>query len=803
MHKALANDAVEVLGCGTANEAAVYLLLEHLGAFVPVVGAGLCVSYGYPTWRGLLWRVAKDAGLVEQIEGLLDEGSLEAAAQTLAERLQGQFDDVIEDLLAERRLPRQFDHGPLRYLPRVARDLVLTTNLDRSVEAVFAEAQRPFANIYRGLEIRDSLGAIHQGAHALLKLHGDIGFRSSRVLVRADYDAAYGSADANRLDLTRPIPAVLARILAARPLLFLGCSLVADRATQVIAHVARTHPETRHIALLPSSDDEPSRREQLRAWNVTPLFYRSGEFHRVEAFLNVLAQSQPAALASRFGSGASVWFEGGRPFQDLLDTHWADPLREEALARVVAERWGTEPVEANLCSFVEYWRARHAQEPSTLRDIGRSPLLVALGLVARATVKVERPLLGASTASDAVRLNLAVRDFLSPQAFAFLADDEDRTVRAGVAANPAAPPRELARLARQRNSELGDKVAANQAAPPDTLHFLSTLGDEDIRCAVAENPGSLPATHARLAKDEVESIREVVAYHSAAVTAQQIASHDTSISVRRALARNKALAPEVATLLAEDGAPWVRYDVARFTGVANLVATLAFDSATLVRAAAISNALVPYDVLLAAITDPENDVRAGAARNPHLPARIMEQFVRDSPEIRRELAGNRGVTSSITNSLARDRDSVTRARLAQNSVVQADVLAQLAGDEDTSVRRFVARHPNSPREALTVLGKDSDLRVRSAVALNPNSPPEILEELSASTDEEIYLAVASNPATPRGILARLANAPEINVVSQLFFGAQLFRLVSRVAMNPSILPEDLATPLHPSVGRRS
>ncbi len=91
-----------------------------------------------------------------------------------------------------------------------------------------------------------------------------------------------------------PLPKILDRLFSSYSLLFLGCSLTADRTIQTFIRVvsnrtAQTLP--RHYALLPAPDDGNKRRaldQRLADANITPIWYPQGEHERVGEVLELL-----------------------------------------------------------------------------------------------------------------------------------------------------------------------------------------------------------------------------------------------------------------------------------------------------------------------------------------------------------------------------------------------------------------------------------------------------------------------------------------------------------------------------------
>lgn len=169
----------------------------------------------------------------------------------------------------------------------------MTTNFDRLLERVYQDAGRPFEEKCTGRGSTDAFfRAIPAGERYLLKLHGNIDNAGERILSRDEYNAAYGQDE--NIDKNFPLPRVLDRLFSSYSLLFLGCSLAADRTIQTFSRVvadrqAATLP--RHYAILPASDDDDDRRamdQRLAEANITPLWYPAEDHDHVEQILNLI-----------------------------------------------------------------------------------------------------------------------------------------------------------------------------------------------------------------------------------------------------------------------------------------------------------------------------------------------------------------------------------------------------------------------------------------------------------------------------------------------------------------------------------
>jgi tetratricopeptide (TPR) repeat protein len=177
-------------------------------------------------------------------------------------------------------------------LPRLATGPVITTNFDHILEKAFRGAQRAFDLSLWGGKIQTASDVLAEDLHLLLKLHGDVLNDTDRVLTLTEYDLHYGSVDAERADLSRPLPQLLSGLFQTRSLLFLGCSLEGDRYLQLLRRVVADESRPEHFACVaaPAAEGEFRKREDhLRAHRITPIWIPDGKFEALVPLLSFIA----------------------------------------------------------------------------------------------------------------------------------------------------------------------------------------------------------------------------------------------------------------------------------------------------------------------------------------------------------------------------------------------------------------------------------------------------------------------------------------------------------------------------------
>ena len=264
----------------------------HPIPLVPFVGAGLSMPMGFPSWRYFLEGLAGECGKSGEVAALLAEGKYEEAAETV--------EQALGPTIFHRRLAHTFGarpsnqcelKGAVLALPDLAGGAVVTTNFDRILERVFAEASSPFEHVAWGSQVDSMRQAMAENKPFLLKIHGDGEERSGRVLTKSEYDRHYAPGDPDGLR------AQLGRVFQGRTLLFLGCSLGADRTMDVLAGVLRQASGLEHFAILekPASDDQFfAKQRRLGERGILPIWYPAGRHELIEPLLHWIASLEPS-----------------------------------------------------------------------------------------------------------------------------------------------------------------------------------------------------------------------------------------------------------------------------------------------------------------------------------------------------------------------------------------------------------------------------------------------------------------------------------------------------------------------------
>src|SRR5581483_7403741 len=216
-----------------------------------LIGSGMSVPSGLPTWSDLLRNIRHSTKVAETtLEGLLRAAAFEEAADLLAAATnKNRLNELVDHGL--RIDDAALIYGPIRLLPAIFPNLVLTTNLDNVLEQYYRRCGTGFDYVLAGQELARYRQLKTPTARFLLKLHGDRGQAVGRVLHTKEYDAAYAAGSTTREELTL--------LYRNNNILFVGSSLGPDRTVRLIAEVARNDESMpKHYAFLPLPDSNES-----------------------------------------------------------------------------------------------------------------------------------------------------------------------------------------------------------------------------------------------------------------------------------------------------------------------------------------------------------------------------------------------------------------------------------------------------------------------------------------------------------------------------------------------------------------
>lgn len=266
-------------------------LMRRNATVIPFVGAGFSVAAGCPSWSAYILSQAVRARMDEdEVSSRLENGEHESV-----------MDEVIEELsvnVFQRDFADEFEGGridpllsPSAVLMELLDSCFITTNFDRVLEnsnpdKLFAE--KVVGNDTTGRFVK----AVYRSEKYLLKLHGNIDDQRDRVLTREEYNQSYGEREGD-IDYSLPIPRTLKRVFSNCTVVFVGCSLIADRYMRVLKESHDESPEffPDHFAILvaPNDEDELTRRDRFLAdHGITPIWFSAGDWEKPAEILELL-----------------------------------------------------------------------------------------------------------------------------------------------------------------------------------------------------------------------------------------------------------------------------------------------------------------------------------------------------------------------------------------------------------------------------------------------------------------------------------------------------------------------------------
>ena len=267
----------------SANAARYFDLKRAVGReqVVPLVGSGMSVPSGLPTWAKFLKKVGEFAQCdLSELKRLICSSAFEEAADLLSTSMDPRlFAERVEHDL--RITNPDVINGPVCLLPGLFPKLVITTNLDNVLEDLYQLCDLRFGHTLSGSGLAEYRRLNDSKERFLLKLHGDCLNQTGRVLLSNEYDEAYALNSLPREELT---------LLYRRySLLFLGCSLGPDRTVSLVQQVAGDDENIpKHYAFLTKPDNDEARRVRenaLAQGGIYPIWY---DFPHNEAIMALL-----------------------------------------------------------------------------------------------------------------------------------------------------------------------------------------------------------------------------------------------------------------------------------------------------------------------------------------------------------------------------------------------------------------------------------------------------------------------------------------------------------------------------------
>ena len=297
--------------------------------FLPFIGAGMSVNFGYPTWPDFLQSVIERyASLSEQER--LRKMLAEQAFLLLAEALDKDSQNGIEAVVRRHFHPNKLKEvAPAQNYVKLLQSMgiraYVTTNYDTVLERYAPEAGKKVI-LPTTLQTTGEFEELERTRQPfLLKLHGTYNNPDSIVLTQWQYEKHYPQ-DQNAVN-----PAVLRRLWRHETLLFLGCSLEKDYLVERMLQLSGENRRIHHYAIvewpqLPQRQQE--RERELLRLKIRPIWYPQGDHSCVCTILSMLAGGDGPGAAEKGDLGGADAQPPVRP--RLKPAAWGNLLRPEA-----------------------------------------------------------------------------------------------------------------------------------------------------------------------------------------------------------------------------------------------------------------------------------------------------------------------------------------------------------------------------------------------------------------------------------------------------------------------------------------
>lgn len=265
---------------------------RNLPVLVPFVGAGLS-QFAYYSWSGALTEIAKnitdekDFHIVEQLINKNGKYYLKAAQYLENFRTPTNLAQDIANLFSPEKLSKkqqQLTKQAIFLLPLLFPGLVITTNFDQTLEAVYEEEY----SLYKVFE-PNQMSLLNQYLNqvsdypGIFKLHGTISGNFVEydhiVFTEKQYDKFYRNGS--------PLTKALKKCLSQKTILFLGCSLSQDRTMDILQKILETGKS--YYTIINCEKDEASKKvRELGKKHIRAIVYEEKRHEAVRVILEHL-----------------------------------------------------------------------------------------------------------------------------------------------------------------------------------------------------------------------------------------------------------------------------------------------------------------------------------------------------------------------------------------------------------------------------------------------------------------------------------------------------------------------------------
>ena len=305
-----------------------FIRLMRRNVVIPFIGAGFSKNFQYPLWEEFLGKQA-DIHHLEDVKKAKDNREYEKAATLLEQHLGRGMEYTLMQTFGDHIYKAASYDGQLEYLPKIFRNLIITTNFDEVIEMLYAKVNSEHIETVTPRTLQDvklSHKRIACGEPTLIKLHGSVASREF-ILTEQAYNDVYGRY---ALDLRLPLPSFLRDVLLSRIILFIGCSLMDDRTLRVIEQSQIDGSISFALLELPEKTENKAapwkptlikeetgqevevqefaeRKDFLNAHNIVPIWFPYQQYDALKIFLSEISnQIYPEYKLSITGAQVQV-----------------------------------------------------------------------------------------------------------------------------------------------------------------------------------------------------------------------------------------------------------------------------------------------------------------------------------------------------------------------------------------------------------------------------------------------------------------------------------------------------------------
>ena len=254
--------------------------------YIPFVGSGMSVPFGFPVWKSFLSEVINrfytGEDKIEYERRLNGSKFLELADDINKKITNGAIEEEVRKRFAE--ITKVDDEQNYVYLFRDANvRMFVTTNFDPVIET-FMEI--PADKIFLPSNLKkpgNVLETIRHGEKCVIKLHGTYNDPNSIILTKTSFKNAYNYSD-------KALISVIQELWNSHTLLFLGCGLKKDYLINHLIKLANSEVEHWHYAIVeyPEEGNVNNRIRELTQLKIRPIWYENGKHEQVLEILKMI-----------------------------------------------------------------------------------------------------------------------------------------------------------------------------------------------------------------------------------------------------------------------------------------------------------------------------------------------------------------------------------------------------------------------------------------------------------------------------------------------------------------------------------